>query len=436
MFKDLLKDVISIKSISTDERFKDEIKKAAEWFGERFKDKGFEVKIFTEYGNPIVWSRYIVDESLPTCLIYGHYDVQPADLKDGWQSDPFTLTERDGRIYARGAVDNKGQIVAVVSAIFELISSGNLGYNVVFIVEGEEEVGSVGMEKFIRENKDLLKADFAYLSDGEMLPDLQPVIEAGFRGGFNAEVILKTADVDVHSGIYGTGVPNAIYEMSKLISSIYDNENRITIPHFYDDVDEITDDILENNKNISFSYEEYVKNTGAKKVLTEPGYDFYTQTGLRPSVQISGISGGYEGEGFKNIIPHMAVCKVNFRLVKSQNPQKIAKLFEGYIKSAVPDYVDVEVKIFDPYEGVKLDLSSDYVKKAFDVLEKVYTKKPVYKFCGGGLPIVTFFSEILNLPTLSIPLANEDCRMHAVDENFDLRYAEKGLEFCSQFFKK
>ncbi len=436
MYRDLLSQIISIKSISTDALYKSDINQASEWFEKQFADNGFETKIFSDYGNPIVWAKYFTSSDKPTAIIYGHYDVQPADKGEGWISDPFSLHEEDGRIYARGAVDNKGQIVCVMTSVFELIRSEKLGYNVVFVVEGEEESGSMSMPDFIRENKDILKVDFAYLSDGEMVAGMVPVVESGFRGGFNAQLEISTASSDVHSGIYGTGVPNALHILSEFVSGLYDKDkNTVAIPGFYDDVDEISDDIIENNRKISFSFDEYMKNTGAKALITEQGYDFYTQTGLRPTVQLTGFKGGYTDLGFKNIIPHKASCKINFRLVKSQDVEKIISLFKKHVDRALPDYVDYKIEIDDRHSSVKLDLNNEYVKKAVNVLEKTYNKKPVYKFSGGGLPIVSLFNNVLGIPVLSIPLANDDCKMHSVNENFRVEYLEKGIEFCTEFFK-
>jgi len=272
------------------------------------------------------------------------------------------------------------------------------------------------------------------ISDGELTANL-PTIELGFRGGFNLTLTVTTSSTDLHSGMFGGAAPSSAHELAKLIAGLYDKDNQITIPGFYEGVDEITDEIRANNERIPFSEEEYQKLSGAKGRLGEPGYDFYTQTALRPTIQVTGIKSGYTGDGYRNSIPASSTAKINFRLVLHQDPNAVIKLFTDYVKKAVPDYVDVVVEPSDPYDGIKLSPDSEYIKKAYQTLEEVYGRQPLYKYVGGGIPVVTYFNDLMGIPTVSVPLANEDCYMHAANENFTLDCLEKGLAFSQKFFQ-
>ena len=426
----LLAAFISYKSISTDLSYKTEIQKTVAWLKNTFDMQNFTTQIIEGYDNPIVVAKYIANPSYKTCLIYGHYDVQPADITDGWDSEPFTLTQKNNRIFARGAIDNKGQIAIHIAAIFELIKENKLGHNITFMIEGNEETGSPFLSKFIQYYKQILDCDFIMISDGEITAQ-SPVIELGFRGGFNSTLNIQTASNDLHSGIYGGAAPSASHELSKFLASLFNEQNQVAIPHFYDNVEPI-----DGKMNIPFSQEEYSKITGAKALLTEPGIDYYNQTGLRPTLQITGIQSGYVEDGYKNIIPCKATAKINARLVKNQNPTKIAELLTQFIKDNLPSYVDHTFTITDPYEGIKLDVENEYVKKATQLLEKAYNKKPLYKYSGGGLPVVTEFDAVLGKPQVLVPFANEDCAMHGANENFDLKFAERAYNFSKSYFSQ
>ncbi len=429
-YLNLVKDFISFKSISTDNTFATEIQKCALWLKNTFAAEGFKVNVINNYGNPIIVASFEADPTYTTCLIYGHYDVQPALKSDGWNSEPFELTNDGKRLYARGAIDNKGQVAVHIATIFDLIKEKKLKYNIKFMIEGNEETGSPKLGKFIEENKELLKTDFVVISDGEITGN-HPVLELGFRGGFNTTVIIKTATNDLHSGIYGGLAPSASHEASKMIAKLYDENNHITIPHFYDDVAPIKDPEV-----IPFDEKEYQRITGAKVVLKEPEFDPYTQVGLRPSIQVTGLQSGYIGEGYKNGIHAKALIKINFRLVRNQDSAKIAELFRKYLKETLPSYVDFDMQVDDIHEGVKLDLNNEYVTEAKELLEKAYGTKPLLKYSGGGLPIVTYFENAFGVPQVLIPLANEDCNMHGANENFNLEDVEKSLKFSKSFFSK
>jgi acetylornithine deacetylase/succinyl-diaminopimelate desuccinylase-like protein len=432
-YRKLLDEAIKLRSISTDSQFAGDIAATAEWFKQIFEDKGFKAEVVTGYDNPIVVAHLEIDPSYKTCLVYGHYDVQPASQEEGWDSDPFIATERDGRIYARGAVDNKGQVLVHVAAIFDLIDSKELKYNIKFMIEGSEEIGSDMMQEFIEAKKDLLKADFALVSDGEIVGE-HPTIELGFRGGLNSTLTVKTSSKDIHSGLFGGISPNALEELTNLLSKMYDSDRKITVKGFYDDVLPVTEDEIAAHSKIPFDMDQYLANSGTKAAIPEKGYDNYTSGSLRPSIQVTGVQGGYNGEGYRNSIPGSAVAKINFRLVDKQNPQKIAELFEQFIKENLPEYVEYEFKPEQLYEGIKLDINNEYIRKAEKVLQESFGADPYLKFVGGGLPIITYFNNYLGIPQVVTPLANEDCNMHGANENYNVEILEKALKFSRGFF--
>ncbi|GAB4285397.1 MAG: dipeptidase [Candidatus Dojkabacteria bacterium] len=432
-YKTLLKKFISYKSISTDYSYKGEMMATAEFLKQNFEENGLSVKIVEGYGNPIVIAKYNVSDSAQTCLIYGHYDVQPADKAEGWDSDPFEVFESDERLFARGIVDNKGQVLIHIATVFDLIKEGNLKYNIIFFIEGDEETGSPLMSKFVDDYKNDLACDFFMISDGEILGDT-PIIEAGFRGGANTTLTLRTANTDVHSGIYGGGVPSASHEAAKFITTLFGENQKVLIDGFYNGVDEISQNIRENNESIHFSKQELESFTGIKDVIVEEGYDFYTATSLRPTIQVTGLQSGYVGEGYRNGIPSKAVIKINFRLVKSQNPHEVLELYRKHIEKHLPRYVSWELEISDPYEGIKLPLDNEYIIDAKAKLTEAFGKEPKIKFSGGGLPIVTLLVEQLGVQNaVLVPLGNEDCNMHGINENYNKDILEKGLNFSKKF---
>lgn len=424
----LLKEFLAFPSISTDPQYQEAMLSTAQWLQQTFQSHNFNSQIVTGYSNPIVLSTYITDPTYPTCLIYGHYDVQPASQDEGWQSDPFQLKITDTHLYGRGVIDNKGQVLIHIAAIFELISQQKLRYNIKFMLEGNEETGSPDLAKFIRDYEQELRADFILISDGEITAD-HPIVELGFRGGFNSTLTISTATNDLHSGIYGGAAPNAAFEMTKLLSKLFDSQNRITIAGFYDAVE-----ALDGRMQIPFDQAAYTHITGAKALLTEPDIDFHNQVGLRPTVQVTGLQSGYTGEGYRNSIPHQATAKINARLVQKQNPQAIVELLRNWISSNLPDYVQHQFQVSDPYQGIKLDLDNPYIHKAVNLLEKAYSQTVYYKYSGGGLPVVTTFHQVFGVPQLLIPFANEDCAMHGANENFNLELARKAYQFSQSYF--
>ncbi|MEA3357044.1 MAG: M20/M25/M40 family metallo-hydrolase [Patescibacteria group bacterium] len=433
-YKQKLQKFIGIKSVSTDSKYQPEINKTVNWLKTLLKKSGFSVKTLKgPKTNPIIFGSYNKSSSTETILIYGHYDVQPASKDEGWTYDPFKMTEKNGRLLGRGVVDNKGQVLIHIHTITNLIKSGKLKYNIKFIIEGNEETGNEDFSKIIKDNKELLKCDHVVVSDGEITND-QPTIDAAFRGGSNLTVTFKTAKTSLHSGIYGGAIPNAAHELSKLIAKFYDDNNKVTIPGFYKDVDKVTKEELANNKSISFSLKELKKMTGVKQLLTEPRYDFYTQVGLRPMITVTGLKSGYIGEGYNNIVVNTAEARINFRFVISQKPKSVLSAFEKFVSKNTPDYVEYKIDKSACWSPIKLNVSSDKFKEVKDLLEETYKDSVIFKYVGGSIPAIVDFKEILGKDTISVGLANEDCNMHGVDENFRIDLIKKGLRFSKVFF--
>ncbi len=437
-YKKLLNEFVAIKSISTDKTYLSEIKKAVEWLINLFNTNGFKTETFKgPNSNPVVFASYVTDKKLKTILVYGHYDVQPASKEDGWFDDPFIPFEKNGKIYARGIVDNKGQHLIHVCTVLELIKQKKLKYNVKFLIEGNEETSNTDMAGLILKNKKKLACDYILISDGELMLD-KPAIEYSLRGGVNLTIKYTTAGNNLHSGIYGGAVPNAANELSKLVSKFYDKNNKVAIPGFYEGVDKITPEQIKNNKKLPFTLKELVETTGVKVLLTENGYDFYTQIGLRPTLQITGFKSGYIGDGYSNIVPSNAEIRVNFRFVTSQKPLKILESFKEFVKANTPKYVNYDVIYAKngAWEAIKININSEMIKQTKKLLERTFGEKILEKPVGGSIPVVTDFKKILGKDTLLVSLGNGDCNMHGVNENFTLKLLEKGLKFSEAFFSK
>lgn len=433
IYVDLLKEYIEFRSIST---LADPlpIRKTLAWLTSTFRQRGFKINVIEGYDNPIILAELEINKEYPTVLIYGHYDVQPASMAE-WGEDPFSLTEKNNRLYGRGVVDNKGQMLVHLATVIQLIQKDALKYNIKFLVEGNEETGSPSIERFIFEYEKELKSDFVLISDGALAGN-KPTIEMGLRGVVNTTLVVKTSDREMHSGMYGGPVPNAIHEAAKLIASIHDNENKVTIPGFYTKVKtdvKIQDYLLKRN----ISIDEYEALTGSSAMLLEEGNNYFSQIGARPTIQITGFSGGYTEKGYRNSIPSEATIKFNIRLVPDQDPEEVLELFKGYVTDFLPRYVDCRFLRPDDNEGfmpgITLSGNDNYTNTAKKILQEVFKEEVVYDYNGGSLPIVVSFVKVLTTPVVMIPLANEDCNMHGVNENFDLQILEKAITFSYKF---
>lgn len=432
-FEQLLSDMIAIKSISTDPAYRSGMSDMVEWFKKLLEENCFEVNIFEGHGNPIVFASSVIDPKKKTCLIYGHYDVQPAAKEDGWNSEPFTLTKKDGKYIGRGVVDNKGQVLIHIYAVLSLMNEKKLKYNIKLVIEGDEETGGSGVGELLNEHKSLLGADLVMISDGEM--PYQPVLTASFRGSFNTTVRFKTAENNLHSGLYGGAVPNAAEELAKFISKLHDDNGMVVIPGFYDADVPVTAADQKLCESMDESRKEVLEKTGIKRFFTDSDGSFTKRTGFQSMLTASGFQSGYTGIGYSNIVPNTAEVRVNFRLAANQDPQHMFDLFKEYVAKNTPAYVKSEVSDLESMcFPVKVDLNSSIQKETSALLREVYGKEVLVDFCGASIPVVSDFQKVLKVDPLLVSLANDDCNMHGVNENFDVELLQKGLEFSRRFF--
>lgn len=427
-YKKLLKELVSYQTVSSDPSKKDEFDKVTTFFSKLLQEVGFHVAVFEQYGHPIFYASYVANPGYKTCLIYGHYDVQPAARSDGWDSEPFEVVEKDEALFGRGTMDDKGQLLAHMVTIRELARRNLLRYNIIFLSEGEEEIGSPHIEQFIQDHTDLLKADFVVLSDGE-IPGEHPSIELGFRGLTNGELTISVADNDLHSGLYGGVAPNAAHIAAQVIASLHDNNGAVAIDGFYDNVEPIT-----FHSPLQYDLETYKKNTGAKAALTQDNLDIYIQVGLLPALNVVGMYSGYLGEGIKTSIPSRAVIKFNLRIVKTQTPDEVGEKLKKHIAKVLPSYVDYTFSITEKAYPAKIDVNNAYVKQAATLLEEIFGHEVFYKYVGGTEPVIAYFEKQLQIPQVLVPFANEDGHMHGINENFRIKNIEYMLEFSRRFF--
>lgn len=433
-FKKLLKELIAFKSISTDSQYQDQVDQTAEWIANLFQKNGFKTEIIKGYDNPVVFASYEVSSEAETVLVYGHYDVQPAGKQDGWDSEPFELTEKDGKLIARGVVDNKGQFLIHAYSVLELIKQNQLKYNIRFLIEGNEETGSGKISGLLKERKELFKADHVLISDGEM--PYKPMVTTSFRGILNTTIRYKTANNNLHSGLYGGAVPNAAEELSRLISKLNDPEYLSGIIGFYEKDSSLSSEDILKCQEIDKSRKDVLGKTGIKKYFSNNRESFTATTGFKSMHTVTGFKSGYTGEGYSNIVPNLAEAKINFRIAWDQDPEDIFNKFSEFIRNNTPEYVEFEIdepaQLIKP---IKVDLSLSKHQETIRLLEKVYKKEVLIDYCGAIIPIVGDFQEILGTDPLLVSLANDDCNMHGVNENYDIGLIEKGLEFSKEFFK-
>ena len=415
---------------------KDDMMKAAEYWKESMLKAGADkAEILPTEGNPVVYGEKMVDPSAPTVLVYGHYDVMPVDPVNLWESDPFEPVIRDGKIFARGADDDKGQAFMHAKAFELMVNTDTLPCNVKFMVEGEEEIGSPSLGKFCEENKELLKADVILVSDtGMIAPDI-PSITTGLRGLAYMEVEVTGPNKDLHSGLFGGAVANPINILTKMIASLTDDDNVITIPGFYDDVEDISDTERTEMAKAPFSLDEYKKALDIDEVWGEKGYSTNERTGIRPSLDVNGIWGGYTGEGAKTVIASKAYAKISMRLVPHQDHIKIAELFEKHFVSIAPPSVKVKVTALHGGQGYVSPTDMVAYLAADKAYTEVYSKKPVPVRSGGSIPIISTFEEILGIKSILMGFGLESDAIHSPNENFPLEQFFNGIETIPYFYK-
>jgi acetylornithine deacetylase/succinyl-diaminopimelate desuccinylase-like protein len=435
-YLDELFGLIRIPSISSESEHKKDMVKTAQYVVDQLLASGADkAVIMPTTGHPVVYGEKIIDPSKPTILVYGHYDVMPVDPLELWQSPPFEPEVRDGKIFARGAVDDKGQLFMQVKAFEYLVLTKQLNFNVKFIIEGEEEMGSPALGKWLPEQKELLKADLILVSDTSMIAIDIPSVTVGLRGLAYMEVEVTGPDKDLHSGLYGGAVANPANILAKMIASLHDENNHITIPGFYDDVLELSAEERADIARAPFNLEEYKKKLDIKTTLCEKGYTVNECTGIRPTLDVNGMWSGYTGEGSKTVLPAKAFAKISMRLVPHQDPNKIAKLFTSYFESIAPDYVKVKVIEHHggyPYVAPTNTAAYQAASKAY---ETTFGKIPVPTRSGGSIPIISTFEQVLGIKSILMGFGLDTDAAHSPNENYHLECFYKGIETITWFYK-
>jgi len=435
-FLDELLDLLRIPSVSADSKYKTDVAKCAETVKENLLKAGCDkAEICPTDGHPIVYGEKTIDTNAPTVLVYGHYDVQPADPLELWTSGPFDPVIKDGKIFARGACDDKGQMFMHVKALEVMSKTNTLACNVKFMIEGEEEVGSENLGKFLEANKEKLKADIVLVSDTSMISMEHPSIETGLRGLAYMEVEVTGPNRDLHSGVYGGAVNNPINELCRMIASLHDENNHITIPGFYNKVQDLTEAERKALNAAPFDLEEYKKDLGVKDVWGEKGYTTLERTGVRPTLDVNGIWGGYTGEGAKTVLPSKAFAKISMRLVPGQTSEEIASLFQKHFESIAPKSVTVKVTTHHGGEPVVTPTDSIAYKAASEAIKTAFGKDPIPTRGGGSIPIVALFEKILGLKTVLMGFGLDNDNIHSPNEKFDVANFYKGIETLPYFHK-
>ncbi len=441
-FIDELFELLRIPSVSALPAHKNDMEKTAEKVKSLLEKAGCDrVEICDTPGNPVVYGEKITDPSLPTVLVYGHYDVQPVDPLELWETPPFepviktTKLHPDGAIFARGSSDDKGQFFVHIKAFEYLTGTGGLPCNVKFMIEGEEEIGSPGLEWFVKHNTGKLKNDLIIISDTGMISNEQPSITTGLRGLAAVEVEVKGPGRDLHSGLYGGAVANPINILSRMIAALHDENGKINIPGFYDDMEEVPDEERKEMSKIPFDKESFERSIDIPGVYGEKGFSTIERVSIRPSLDVNGIWGGYTGEGTKTIIPSKAFAKITMRLVPGQNPGKILKLFEDYFTSIAPAAVEVKVTPGHGGTAYVLPIHHKGYKAAYHAYKEAFGVAPLPQRSGGSIPIVSLFEQELGSKTVLMGFGLDTDAIHSPNEHFGLFNFFKGIETAVLFYR-
>lgn len=428
-------DFIRIPSVSAKKDNKENMLKAAGFVKESLLTAGADkAEVYPTQGWPVVYGEKVTDPAKPTVLVYGHYDVQPAEPLELWDSPPFEPEIRDGKIYARGADDDKGQMFMHVKAFEFMVAENLLPCNVKFIIEGEEEIGSASLEKFCDENKELLKADVILVSDTSMISLETPTVTTGLRGLAYFDVELTGQKRDLHSGSYGGAVKNPCNLLCGVIDKLIDADGRIAIPGFYDAVRTVSEEERKVLNSVSFSEKKFFTGIGLENGFGEKGYTVIEQLGIRPTCDVNGIWGGYTEEGAKTVLPSKAFAKISMRLVPDQTPEQVAGQFKAYMQSLVPDDFTIDVKYLHGGTPYVLPFDSKELEAANKAVEKTFGKLPVPVRSGGSIPVVSVFEEVLGTKTILLGFGLESDAIHAPNENYPLANFFKGIETIPWYY--
>ncbi len=437
-YLDELKTFLAIPSISTNPENKTDIEQCARWVADHLSTIGMNyVQVFPTEGHPIVYADWLHAPGKPTLLLYGHYDVQPVDPIDLWTSPPFEASIRGENIYARGSADDKGQVFIHLKSIEAYMKNiGSLPLNLKVIIEGEEEIGSEHLAPFVKGHKDLLKADLVLISDTSMFAKGVPSVCYGLRGLSYMQIDLTGPNKDLHSGSFGGSIHNPIQALAEIIAQLHDKHGRVTIPGFYDDVLKLTAKERAAYKKLPWNDKTYAKNLGVPMLYGEKGFTSIERLWARPTLECNGIWGGFTGEGAKTVLPSKASAKISMRLVPNQKADKVAKLFEKYIKKIAPKTVTIDVRYLHGGEAALTPIESPGVQAAVAALEKGFGKKPLYQREGGSIPIVVQFKQLLGLDTVLLGFGLPDENAHAPDEHLNLDNFYGGIRTVMHFYNE
>ncbi len=443
-FVEELKDLLRIPSISTTPERAGDVRRAAEFVAEGLRAAGMqgveliETSTAERTGHPLVYAEWMGAPGKPTVLCYGHYDVQPPDPLDEWKSPPFEPEERDGNIYARGAVDDKGQMWMHVKALESaLANGGSLPVNVRVIIEGEEEVGGEGIAAFVREHGDRLKADAALVSDTEMFAPELPTLCVGLRGMIYTELEARGAMTDLHSGMYGGAAPNPFVALAQVIAKLKDEDGHIAIPGFYDEIEAPSEEELKAWKSLPFDVEHYRKTeVGSTELSGESEFSVLERTWSRPTMDVHGMPGGFIGAGAKTVIPAKATAKISFRLVPDMKPETAFAKYKSFVQSVCPKGVTLEARLIHSGEPIVVSTDNDYIRAAAEAMREVFGKDTVYVRGGGSIPIVGDFVRELGIPTVMMGFGLPDDNLHAPNEKFHIANFHRGIESILRFFDR
>ncbi len=431
-----LKDFIRIPSVSASSAHKEDMRKAARWLADRLMEAGLEhVQVLETEGHPVVYGDWLHNPGQPTALIYGHYDVQPADPVDQWETDPFEPVLKNGRLYGRGATDDKAQLYTQVKTVEAFLKTkGTLPVNVKFCIEGEEEIASPHLAPFLEAHAELLQADLIAISDGPMISEETPSICYGLRGICGLELEVQGPKSDLHSGLFGGGVANPATALIKLLASMKDEQDRILIEGFYDGVIPMDEAAHQAFREIPFDEEKTRVELNVQELAGETGYTFLERTSARPTLEINGLYGGYQGEGLKPIVPSGAGAKISCRLVDNQDPDDIYRKIERHVKAHTPAGVTVTMKQTHRGKPFYIPVNHPYIQAASVSYEEGFGKKPVYIRSGGSIPIIEVFSKVLGAPVVMLDFGLPEEGMHAPNEYFQLENFSKGTSTLCRFW--
>jgi acetylornithine deacetylase/succinyl-diaminopimelate desuccinylase-like protein len=429
-------DLLRIPSVSAKSEHKADMQKCAEAVRKSLLDSGCDkAEVMLTDGHPVVYGEKIIDPSKPTVLIYGHYDVQPAEPLELWHSDPFNPVVKDGKVYARGSADDKGQFYMHIKALEVMSKTNTMVTNIKFLIEGEEEVGSPSLGKFVAANKELLKSDVILISDSAMLSFENPSLDTGVRGLSYIQVEVTGPNRDLHSGTYGGAVANPITILAKMIASCHDENNHVTIPGFYDDVVIASKEERTLLNKAPFDEAEYKDDLGVKELWGEKGYTTYERTGIRPTLEVNGIWGGYQGEGAKTVLPSKAHAKISARLVPNQSSDKITEILLNYFMSIAPPFVEVKAELHHGGEPYVTPIDSKGYKAASRAVQTTFGKAPIPIRGGGSIPICSILEHELGVKIVFMGFGLDSDNLHSPNEKYNIENYNKGIETIPYFHK-